>query len=89
LRCPGAGIVIGESKGGCDSTTLPAAQIGGAANARPLFLLEFRGGPRAINPDQSVKPSYKKGMALSKRCCFFGMVTPNPHARQNSPIRVE
>jgi hypothetical protein len=55
---------------------------------RPLFLLEFRGGPRVINPDQSVKPSYKKGMALSKRCCFFGMVTPNPHARQNSPIRV-
>jgi hypothetical protein len=54
-------------------------------------LLEFRGGPvaRAINPDQSVKPGYKKGMALSKRCCFFGIVTPNPHARQNSPIRVE
>jgi hypothetical protein len=54
---------------------------------RPLFLQEFRGRPvaRAINPDQSVKPGYKKGMAPSKRWCFFGMVTPNPHARQNSP----
>jgi hypothetical protein len=40
---------------------------------------------RAINPGQSVKPGHKKGMALSKRWCFFGMVTPNPHARQNSP----
>jgi hypothetical protein len=54
---------------------------------RLLFLPEFRGGPvaRAINPDQSVKPGYKKGMAPSKRWYFFGMVTPNPHARQNSP----
>jgi hypothetical protein len=40
---------------------------------------------RAINPGQSVKPGHKKGMALSKRWCFFGMVTPDPHARQNSP----
>jgi hypothetical protein len=52
---------------------------------RPLFLPEFRGGSvaRAIDPDQSVKPGYKNGMAPSKRCCFFGMVTPNPHARQS------
>jgi hypothetical protein len=40
---------------------------------------------RAIDPDQSVKPGHKKGLARSKRWCFFGMVTPNPHARQNSP----
>jgi hypothetical protein len=50
---------------------------------RPLFFSEFRGGPvaRAINPSKSVKPGHKKGMALSKRWCFFGMVTPNRHAR--------
>jgi len=38
-----------------------------------------------IDPGQSVKPSDKKGVAPWRRGCFFGVATPNPHARQNSP----
>jgi hypothetical protein len=54
---------------------------------RLLFFSEFCGGPvaRAIDPGQSVKPCDKKGVAPWRRGCFFGVVTPNPHARQNSP----
>jgi hypothetical protein len=52
-----------------------------------LFFSECCGGPvaRAIDPGQSVKPCDKKGVAPWRRGCFFGVVTPNPHARQNSP----